>query len=121
MRKRVALDGRVMAVTGEATDVSLAEVVSRLVETLHPLRIYLFGSRARGDETADSDYDVLVLVEQKTGTPYQMDRQAYRSLRGLAVPIDIVVMSRDHFERRREVISSLPATIEREGKMLYAV
>jgi len=105
----------------EVIDTSLAEVVRRLVETLHPLRIYLFGSRARGEETYDSDYDVLVLVEQKTGTSYQMERQAYGALRGLAVPIDIVVMSRDHFERRREVISSLPATIEREGKVLYAV
>ncbi len=32
----------------EVVDTSLAEVVRRLVETLHPLRIYLFGSRARG-------------------------------------------------------------------------
>jgi predicted nucleotidyltransferase len=99
----------------------LAEVVRRLVETLHPLRIYLFGSRARGEDTYDSDYDVLVLVEQKTGTSYQMERQAYRALQGLAVPIDIVVMSRDHFERRRTVVSSLSATIEREGRLLYAV
>ena len=28
--------------------------------------IYLYGSRARGDEEPDSDYDVLVVVEQKT-------------------------------------------------------
>jgi len=80
-----------------------------------------YSGRARGDEeTYDSDYDVLVLVEQKTGTSYQMERQAYGSLRGLAAPIDIVVMSRDHFERRRMVVSSLSATIEREGRLLYA-
>jgi len=101
----------------EAVDLSLAEVVRRLVETLHPLRIYLFGSRARGEETYDSDYDVLVLVEQKTGTSYQMERQAYHALSGVMVP----VMSLDYFERRRTVIASLPATVEREGKLLYAV
>jgi len=80
-----------------------------------------YSDRARGEDTYDSDYDVLVLVEQKTGTSYQMERQAYRALQGLAVPIDIVVMSRDHFERRRTVVSSLSATIEREGRLLYAV
>ena len=105
----------------EVVDTSLAEVVRRLVETLHPLRIYLFGSRARGEDTYDSDYDVLVLVEQKTGTSYQMERQAYHALSGVMVPVDILVMSLDYFERRRTVIASLPATVEREGKLLYAV
>ncbi len=105
----------------EVVDTSLAEVVRRLVETLHPLRIYLFGSRARGEETAASDYDVLVLVEQKTGKSYQMERQSYHALSGVMVPVDIVVMSLDYFERRRAVIASLPATVEREGRLLYAV
>lgn len=103
----------------EVVDTSLAEVVRRLVETLHPLRIYLFGSRARGEETYDSDYDVLVLVEQKTGTSYQMERQAYGALVGLTTPIDIVIMRREYFEQRRKVSSSLPAIVEREGKLLY--
>ena len=35
-------------------DPTLAEIVRRLVETYHPLRIYLFGSRARSAATADT-------------------------------------------------------------------
>ena len=40
-----------------ADDPVLPEVVRRLVEAYHPLRIYLFGSAARGDAGPDSDYD----------------------------------------------------------------
>jgi predicted nucleotidyltransferase len=109
-----------MVSTAEVADNSLGEAVRLLVEALHPVRIYLFGSRARGEETAESDYDVLVLVEQKGGKPYQIEQRAYRAIAGVMIPIEIVVMSRQHFERRREVRASLPATVEREGKLLYA-
>ena len=37
----------------------LAEVVVRLAKAYHPERIYLFGSKARGDSGQDSDYDLL--------------------------------------------------------------
>ena len=43
-----------------ADDPVLPEVVRRLAEVYHPLRIYLFGSAARGDAGPDSDYDLMV-------------------------------------------------------------
>jgi hypothetical protein len=36
--------------------------VRRLVEAYHPERIYLFGSKARGDAGPDSDFDLMVIV-----------------------------------------------------------
>ena len=42
----------------------LVELVRRLVETFHPERIYLFGSRARGEGSPHSDYDLMVVVAQ---------------------------------------------------------
>ena len=102
------------------TDEYLAEAVHRLIEALHPEQIYLFGSRARGDATQRSDFDLLVVVNQTAQQPYQLQRQAYRALLGLAIPIDIVVLTRDRFERRRTVTGSLPATVDREGRLLYA-
>jgi len=42
------------------------EIVQRLVDACQPERIYLFGSRARGDGGADSDYDIMVVVAQST-------------------------------------------------------
>ena len=102
------------------SDPTLLEIVHRLVEALQPERIYLFGSRARGEATTESNYDVVVVVRHVAEDPYALERRAYRSLLGLGVPVDVVVMSREHFDRRRAVIASLPATVEREGKLLYA-
>ena len=41
----------------------LPETIRRLVAAYRPERIYLFGSRARGDAGPDSDYDLLVVGE----------------------------------------------------------
>jgi predicted nucleotidyltransferase len=46
---------------------ALAEGVRQLVEAYKPIRIYLFGPKARGDAEPDSDYDVLLVVPD--GTP----------------------------------------------------
>lgn len=102
-------------------DHKLAEIVRRLVEALQPERIYLFGSHARGEAIEQSDYDILVVVEKQGDQPFALERQAYRALWGLGTPVDVLVMTRDHFERHRKVIASLPATVEREGRLLYAV
>jgi hypothetical protein len=63
---------------------------------------------------------VLVVVSRASDEPYHLERQAYCALVGLATPVDVVVMSQERFERRRTVTASLPATAEREGKLLYA-
>ena len=104
----------------ELADAPLAEVVRRLVAALQPERIYLFGSRARGEGTPESDYDVLVVVSQTPDAPYDLERQAYSALVGLSTPVDVVVMSRERFELRRTVAATLPPTVEREGKPLVS-
>lgn len=44
-------------------DEVLGEVVTRMLEAGNPLRVILFGSRARHDAKPDSDYDFLVIEE----------------------------------------------------------
>lgn len=96
------------------------EIVRRLVPALHPQRIYLFGSRARGDARDDSDYDLMVVVREREGPGLEMEQRAYRALSDLGVSKDIVVMTRDYFDWMTGAKASLPATVEREGRLLYA-
>jgi predicted nucleotidyltransferase len=42
------------------------EMTRRLVDFYHPVRIYLFGSEARGEAGPDSDLDFLVVVPDDT-------------------------------------------------------
>lgn len=45
-----------------ANDAKLAELVRRLVNAFQPERVYLFGSRARDEADASSDYDLLMVL-----------------------------------------------------------
>jgi len=99
----------------------LEDMISRLVEMFQPERIYLFGSRARGEETDESDYDLLLVVESSTLPRYKREQEAFRALNGVGASKDVIVLTHDEFERKLPVVTSLPATVEREGKLLYAI
>jgi predicted nucleotidyltransferase len=103
-----------------AQDPKLAEIVQRLVAALKPERIYLFGSHARGQAGFDSDYDLLVVVAASDLPAHRRDQWAYRALKGIGVAKDVLVWTRDEFESRSTVASSLPAIVLREGRVLYA-
>jgi len=102
-------------------DSMLAEIVRRLVDAFHPERIYLFGSRARGEVGSDSDYDLMVVIRDEDVVPQRRrSKKAYEALRGTGVAADVLVWTLRSFESRLHVAASLPATIEREGRLLYA-
>ena len=101
-------------------DPILAEIVRRLVDALHPERVYLFGSRARGDAGVDSDYDLMVVVPHLTEPAYRLAQRAHSVLWGLGTAADILVWSREAFDSRLDLKASLPATVLREGRLLHA-
>ena len=106
--------------TPTAGDTALAEVVRRLVEAYRPERIYLFGSVARGDAGPDSDYDIMVVVSDDAPPERKRSRLAYERLWGTGIAADILVWTRTRFDSRLRLSASLPATVIREGKLLYA-
>ena len=101
-------------------DPGLHEVVRRLVAAYAPERIYLFGSVARGEAGPVSDYDLLVIAPDDAPPERQGSDLAYRALRGTGIAADVLVWKRSAFERRKHVVTSLPATVLREGKLIHA-
>ena len=99
-------------------DPVLRTMVGLLVDAPHPDRIYLFGSRVRGDAGPDSDYDLLAVVSESDLAPYRRDMLAFRALCGVGAAKDVVVYTREEFESRSQVVSSLPATVLREGRVV---
>ena len=102
-------------------DPKLAEIVRRLVEAYEPERIYLFGSEARGDAGPDSDFDLLVVVPNEAPPERKRSRLAYERLWGTGVAADVLVWTAEGFDSRIHLRASLPATVLREGKLLYAI
>jgi predicted nucleotidyltransferase len=71
-------------------DARLAEALNRLVEELHPRAIILFGSRSRGTNRAESDYDLLVVSEQLRDYD-----EVYRTVAGRGLRCDVVPRTLD--------------------------
>lgn len=93
-------------------------MVRRIVERFHPLRVILFGSRARGKAGRWSDVDLLVVmpkVEEKRRATVEV----LRALGDLPVCKDILVTTPEEMARRGRIIGDVLRTALREGKVLY--
>jgi uncharacterized protein len=99
---------------------TLADLVERLVARFGPDRIYVYGSQARGEANADSDVDLMLIVAASDLPAHQRDQEARRALGVHTLPLDVVVWTREEFEARVGARASLPATVQREGRTLYA-
>jgi len=110
---------RTTAGAPRADDPALQEILERLIAAYQPESVYLFGSVARGDADADSDYDLLVVVPDEAPPERRRSRLAYEVLRGTGHAADVVVCTSSYFERRRHLKASLPGAVLREGKLLH--
>jgi predicted nucleotidyltransferase len=98
----------------------LQHIIERLVQAYRPQQIYLFGSKARNDAGPDSDFDLLVVVPDTAPRKQTESRLAYEVLRGTGTAADVVVCTKSAFQSRLALAASLPATVMREGLLLYA-
>jgi hypothetical protein len=101
-------------------DPRLTTVVSKLVEACQPERICRFGSHARGETMADSDFDLLVVAPDAAFPDRRWSRLACVCRWGTGIAADVLVWARSEFESRFHPPASLPATILRERRLLHA-
>jgi len=97
----------------------LDELVRRIVEAVHPLRIILFGSAARGETGPESDVDVMVVMPEGTDRRRTAGR-IYMQFQGLGFPVDVVVATPEQLDRHRDDIGFIYYDVIREGKEIYA-
>ena len=101
------------------SEAAILETITRtIVEKFHPRRIVLFGSRARGEGTEDSDYDVFVEMESDLSLPLRAI-EVDRALDFRTWPLDVVVYTPEEVARHLTDRGSLIPTIEAEGRLLY--
>lgn len=94
---------------------------SRSLKACLPVEeVILFGSRARGDDTRDSDMDLLVLL--KGDRPVDVSRQVWEALWDVqmkyAVGLSPLVVSADQWRNGLYQAMLLKEEIERDGVVL---
>jgi predicted nucleotidyltransferase len=96
----------------------LEDLKNKLVPLLgsQAFKMVLFGSRARGDYSEESDVDVAILVRGLTREMKRriLDKVAEIELEYL-LPISVLVFSEDDFEDLKKRERRIAIDIEREG------
>ena len=106
----------------QVDDALLRRMTTIIVETVDPVQVILFGSRARGDAEADSDVDLVVVEAEPFGPDRDRGTEETRLWRALArfhVPKDILVYSLDDVDRWRGSLNHVLGGALREGRVLY--
>ena len=97
----------------------LNQIVLRLVEGLQPEQIILFGSYAYGQATEESDLDIMIVISESAEPPHRRAQKAYRYVRGIKVPIDLIVLTREELTKQAVVVTSLARQVIERGEVLY--
>lgn len=100
------------------TDERLEAAVERLVVAARPSLVLLFGSHARGDADSHSDVDLMV-VEATVPDRFEEMVRLRRTLVGLLLPVDLLVVSEAEFAERSRVPGTVEHAAAREGRVLY--
>jgi len=94
------------------------DLVRRIVEAVHPLRIVLFGSAARGDMGPNSDLDVLVVMPDGTHRR-KTAQELYRRTWGIGFAKDIVVVTESDIRKYRTDPYMIIKNAIEEGREVY--
>ena len=97
-------------------------MTQRIVREVHPQRILLFGSWARGEASEHSDVDFLVVEREPFGENRSRRKEAARIWRCLSefrIPTDILVYSNSEVAQWQGSSHHVIGTALREGKVLY--
>jgi predicted nucleotidyltransferase len=91
-------------------DNKLNNIIKILIDELHPRKLILFGSRGKGTESLNSDYDIAIDSERLSLSEKRELREKVDEIIGLH-KIDIVFL--------KEIDTGFKDIIEKTGKVIY--
>jgi uncharacterized protein len=94
------------------------KIVNRIARKFDPDKIILFGSYARGEDTRDSDIDLLVIMATESSNRQKMV-EIYKAIGAVGIPKDILVYTPAQVRRYKNVAGTTLKAALREGVVLY--
>ena len=97
---------------------TISNIVYRIVSSVSPDKIYLFGSYATGQANENSDIDLLV-IKDTVEPRYKRSIEIQRLLIGSKIPADIVVYTNAEFEKERFIQFSFINSAIQGAQLMY--
>lgn len=97
-----------------------AEFIRRIVDELHPLQIWLYGSRAKGEARPTSDWDLLAVLPDDARAEDLDLVPLWQRLSDLHTQrVELIPITHSEFEKWRDALGSLPQIVTTEGVVVY--
>jgi len=101
-------------------DQTLNKIKDIIIRSVSPDKIILFGSRARGDNQTNSDYDILIIKDTEE-KERQITTKVYRELlkEHILSEVDLIASTPKKMERNKDAVGFIYRNIYKEGIVLY--
>jgi predicted nucleotidyltransferase len=103
----------------KSEEAALSFIRDRLVFSLEPESVWLFGSRARRSHRPESDFDILVVLPDAIGAKAGDYRHALEPVLGSGLPCDVVPCSLCDFEQGKNIPGTIAHEAFHSGRLLY--
>ena len=97
----------------------LPQMAQAIADQFHPEKIILFGSRARGDASVDSDIDLLIVMPTEDRLKDQMAVRTVLDAFEIPLGIDVLVRTPEEYVHYRQIPGHVEKAALYEGKVLY--
>lgn len=95
-------------------------MVARIVDVLHPVQVWLFGSRARGQARPDSDWDMMAILPDDAPEQDLDLRSVWGRLRDLRLQrVELFTMTQSEFDAWRGALGTLAEIVASTGIVVY--
>ena len=102
----------------EHSEPSIHGIVRRISARINPVKIFLFGSRAKGEAKQGSDFDFVIIYDGEE-SKRDVKSAVYRIFRGERLSLDVLVLSSEEFNRFKHVANTIAREISENGKLVF--